>query len=869
MPQSRMRCVSRVALRGPSMHDPTHFIERTWLQELGLRVQLGHPPGVVCPYRQAAAHDFVLYDLSGVHELSVDFCGCQTGDSPPTERQIQLLRACWWPATITAPNTCATFRTLRLFQTLNCLGKLTVYNFLRGLEKCKNHDGLDKPPDRLKLFMHIWQKRVKRGHCVDGVRGTKQGELALAGQFIYFLFLAQDTNFRLSNRSVSSEAADPIMGDGSGYFVKRYGEDGYNAHIAKHVDEAEISNCSGFKAMFQANAKRTKAYETRITKGLQTTGVGGVTCSRHNMWRTNGIGDLQCGERQCNMDFVLLSTLIAFQLLWLIRMQLKLAPSNVWWKVPNFHLPDHGKRCHSPYSFHWMPGAGRSHGETIEQNWAFSNGAVGSTRLMGPGARQATLEDVFGFHNYDRLLAMRESASVVARLAVAMIEGAVHKAILDVFTKGLEEENPEQVKKWRALVEKWESKQHKAGATSPFEAQEEVRTLRDIQLEIAKEELMRTETSDEVEREHSPGSFISMGLEIEETQRKLTVDVRALKDPTATQMLGFTKRRTALLKRIHKFRQIQDWYMPALRNVLSDAHRRMYDGEGEKLAEATRLFMPSGIKDGHIRARVCMMREGEATEALAEVQSGLHTRMMANRYKLRNYTGQGLLRIHSAKIRYRYARAALLALRGHGHWEERLRVLADDDKAQNELWAEIGGAIIEGGVAHAAGVAGGEGSHSLSWIWYSAGLTGGPESVNNVHFEEALRVEWCKALARSSRNNEEVRLLREEMRRTIAYGEAVAREWERLMAEELPGASAEVTEGRRAYVAEHAATEHTRCANLEKRWAGILAKADAYLNSDIAAGGTESVTVEVDLEDELDPEEEEVRLEGEEDGSLL
>jgi hypothetical protein len=48
-------------------------------------------------------------------------------------------------------------------------------------------------------------------------------------------------------------------------------------------------------------------------------------------------------------------------------------------------------------------------GEGVEQNWAFSNGTAGSTRLMGPGSRQATLEDVFGFHNYDHLLAMRKS----------------------------------------------------------------------------------------------------------------------------------------------------------------------------------------------------------------------------------------------------------------------------------------------------------------------------------------------------------------------------------------------------------------------------------------------------------------------------
>jgi hypothetical protein len=45
-----------------------------------------------------------------------------------------------------------------------------------------------------------------------------------------------------------------------------------------------------------------------------------------------------------------------------------------------------------------------------------------------------------------------------------------------------------------------------------------VTTLRDIQLAITKEELMRTETGDEVERDHSLGTFISMGLEIEEAQ---------------------------------------------------------------------------------------------------------------------------------------------------------------------------------------------------------------------------------------------------------------------------------------------------------------------------------------------------------------
>jgi hypothetical protein len=56
--------------------------KRTWLKELRLRVQLNHPPGVVCPYRFAAASDFVLYDASGVHELNVNFCGCTLRSEP-------------------------------------------------------------------------------------------------------------------------------------------------------------------------------------------------------------------------------------------------------------------------------------------------------------------------------------------------------------------------------------------------------------------------------------------------------------------------------------------------------------------------------------------------------------------------------------------------------------------------------------------------------------------------------------------------------------------------------------------------------------------------------------------------------------------
>ncbi|KAJ6462735.1 hypothetical protein C8R47DRAFT_992910 [Mycena vitilis] len=920
--------------------DGRRFVrDRRWLQKLGLRVQLGHRPGVVCTFRHAAPHDFVLYDINGVHEINVDFCGCLRPDGTPVPRNIQLLRACWWPGTVLAPKTCATFRVLRLFHIMNCLGKLSAYDFIRSLEMCTNHNGLDKPPDRRKPFMHImrqWRevkrmKRARRGHDAGGVRGTKKGELVLvcracpqpywnlpAGwedvpqfyRFLYFLFLAQDANFRLSNRNVSSEEADPIWGDGMGYFCTREGDDGYKAHIAKHVNEVELSNCSGFQAMFLANTKRIK--------GLRTTGIAGVTCSRHNMWRPNGMGDLQVGERQCNMDFLLLSAVDMMILKALIvsydiacqyaihfwgrmmefpeAMRLKINRWDLWWKVPNFHLPPHKPKCHCAYSFHWMFGAGMTHGEGVEQNWSFSNGAAASTRLMGPGSRHATLEDIFAFHNYDRQLAMHRV--LPKRLAVNIKEGYRHKVAFDAFSKGLEEARPEQVQAWKEWVERWEATQHTDSTDCPHELTESVTTMRDIQLLIATEEFVCTDDGVEIEQEHTPGSMITMALDIEETQRLLDIDVRALKEPSVNQRLGFTKRRTAVLKSIHRFRQVQAVYMPSVRGVLSAEMKQEFDGNGEQKPEATRLFLPSQIADERLRGTACAVglpriemlnREGEAIEALEAVRNGLRIRTMTNRYKLRNYTGQGGMtrgqgilrqinvRIHNAKLRYRYARAAYLVLAGHGDWEERLRVLEDDDvralneraltteeKAQNRHWAELGGAVIEGGIARAATLASGEGSHTLSWIWYNAGVAA--EGDDQLH--EALRVEWCKAYARTRRYSEEIRLLREEMRRTIEYGYTLIGVWEHLgaAAANLPDAEAELTEGRIAYAEEQAFTERETCTKLEKAWMGILSKADAYLDGETELGADQVMVEALEAGDELDEEDEEARLEGEEDG---
>ncbi|KAJ7289884.1 hypothetical protein C8J57DRAFT_1629137, partial [Mycena rebaudengoi] len=217
------------------------------------------------------------------------------------------------------------------------------------------------------------------------------------------------------------------------------------------------------------------------------------------------------------------------------------------------------------------------------------------------------------------------------------------------------------------------------------------------------------------------------------------------------------------------------------------------------------------------------LREGEALDALEELRQGLRTRTMTNRFRIRNATGQcaltrgqGILRqiavrVHKAKLRYCYARNALVRLRGHtGGWEKMLKVLRDEDvralgegaltveeaAGAEQLWRL--GAVIEGRVAVAGAVAAGETNNTLSWIWYNIkkGKDGEPDEND---FIEALRVEWCKGFSRVQRWREDVVLVEEEMKWTIASGHFLAGAWEMRATARTEEVDAELKEGLVAY----------------------------------------------------------------------
>ncbi|KAJ7609635.1 hypothetical protein FB45DRAFT_1038733 [Roridomyces roridus] len=101
--------------------DGTNFFERHTLKALGLRVQLGHHTNARCSAPHAAHGAFVVLYDNGIHEVAVDFCGCerqaQAGSRVPQvlHHHLQLLRYGWYPSTDIRPRTCATFTALDRF----------------------------------------------------------------------------------------------------------------------------------------------------------------------------------------------------------------------------------------------------------------------------------------------------------------------------------------------------------------------------------------------------------------------------------------------------------------------------------------------------------------------------------------------------------------------------------------------------------------------------------------------------------------------------------------------------------------------------------------------------------------------------------
>jgi hypothetical protein len=178
-----------------------HF-ERTSLQDVGLVVQLGHEDGQPCVCPEEGPKGFTVVSTNGIHKVSVMYCGCHHAGGG-SAKNIQLLRASWFPATIIRPRTAFTFDVLEAFHLLNLQGKTSAYDYYLSLVHRTDNTGTQDVKvsstqfymwislssiqdcyeqffDAERLWRHlILAKRAARGHDPEGIEATLPGDCAV------------------------------------------------------------------------------------------------------------------------------------------------------------------------------------------------------------------------------------------------------------------------------------------------------------------------------------------------------------------------------------------------------------------------------------------------------------------------------------------------------------------------------------------------------------------------------------------------------------------------------------------------------------------------------------------------------------------
>ncbi|KAG1726729.1 uncharacterized protein EDB91DRAFT_1061499 [Suillus paluster] len=678
-------------------------------------------------------------------------------------------------------------------------------------------------------------KRSGRGHDPSGIDGTAEGECAVLcpacphpgknlpadwkdapRQWLYGLFLAIDANFCLKCKAVSNDNVDPSLSRGWGYFME---EEAYKGFLHSSADSIqEKSTCSSHTAVNMA--------DTKSNHGLAITGLGTVDCAHHNMKRPNAVGDLQKGERYINMDYLFFSTLrhtildtlnISYDIacqwhkkLWHcmsafpLSMHLSHTVKTVSFFVPKFHLPAHIEQCQTSFSFNFKSRVGRTNGEAPEHGWANINPVASSTKEMGPGAQQETLDDYFGDSNWKKVVGL--GVTMLRKMKDALPEQENHCEAFEDLNDGLRGEYGATLEQWREQVEAWE---HDAAQPNPFEQKAESITMASVRLELAREDQvdLQTGTYLALHKDCTPSVLISTGLELEEQQWRMKADRAGLGvHATDNQEGKMLQRSNTLQWRIDAWAKMQELYMlflTALRASESSVSNNV-----AAAPESIKLCLPSHISrtvpcDTRLQAIEWKLRYGQAHNALCSLHLNLRAQTAILKYKDRHLCGQGAntqaqntlkaieARIEAAASTYEHAHKSLIVLAPRVNQTQ---------------------------------------SGTIPWKVGSSSFL----LPSQAHGQSDMQIEWCKARAQAMRWAEDVELLKEEMRRVLQFFEWDAQRWdERSLGNALQDTDTDKRKGQTVYAKRQAVLRRILVESFKTSWADTLALVNTFKDMDL------------------------------------
>ncbi|KAJ7711510.1 hypothetical protein B0H16DRAFT_1480294 [Mycena metata] len=394
---------------------------------------------------------------------------------------------------------------------------------------------------------------------------------------------------------------------------------------------------------------------------------------------------------------------------------------------------------------------------------------------MAAGARHNAMEDKIDHHNFEKNI---KQGTILPR-----------KLILAINERDRRVEAFKEVRKqWQQKINAWKEDRTKPNPYLIAGGRDGKPSGAAIHLLLTQDEAQEESTGEAKLHGSSVTSFIVAGLQLEEAQQRIKREAHGRTLLQADQQQRVQDMHVAFFSKLGRWRKLQAVYM-------SSAVRQLEEEEGTRdpklpppSAEDVKLYLPSGLRqadraDGYYKGLPVMegkLREGQLRDSLRVLRSRLHAKRHLLNYRDKSVVGQWAAmqaytligrieeRVDAMSTKYRRSRSALIALRGSVACEKFHKLKSSDVQLDEECEVDIKARKKLGNMGskfRRQGPALSSKNKTFSWIWTGGGGPGEDE----VELHESVRVEWSKAKARNQRWEEEVELLREEMKRVLRF----------------------------------------------------------------------------------------------------
>ncbi|KAF8870835.1 hypothetical protein CPB84DRAFT_1692745 [Gymnopilus junonius] len=744
-------------------------------------------------------------------------------------------------------------------------------------------------------------------------------------KFLFMMIMCMDANFRLKNQLVSNYSQDPGLGVGWAYLVPRQAYESYVLSRASDEDISTCVGFQALakaNSKFSVGLRYTGvgAVVCGRSEMIFPSGVG-------NLQKGECYANMDYIFSSVLQYVLVLLVLISYDITcqWFTNLfsridnhwpdSIKPRPNTTLVPaIPKLHEPMHEQKDHQVYSLNLIKGVGFSDCECPERVWAPHNALSNSTKTQGPGSHQDVLDDHFGFWNWLKYIGLGSTLLRRYKAAVAQcnLQQEGHRGL----TASLD---PDLVQKWETMCQDWEADSFPKKAANPYHLDDAYMSEAQIKKELAEEEERRIAEGGVSLHETLVAGFIQMGLDLEEVQRRLkrlNATVASKISTTLGDERSITEERNSLRVRLRAWEKLLPIYIPGLLQYEtnlsrssatsqkgekgSDKPQDTPEGSSSNKPEDAVLWLPSRIP-ALVRSQVCLaglpeieeqLRGAQCMDSLQKLRRILRVKRRMIHFKNKNLHGTRSrsvidcvhLKARNAADRYRASRAAKLELAGPGKWEETFRPLNDGDirgyQDPNHLRPKAGrpGTLEDDRAAGPSTAPNtgdnqefelfnevqtrhdgtGETRRTLSWIWLTI-----PSNDSEEDKDDILRVEWAKSRARAARATEEVMLLKEEMRRVLAFLEWKSRWWQDRQCT-WTGLEKSMAEGVQAFALRQSSLQSQLAAHFRKLWKAPLedSKKEASNDSHTMPASQKDTSDDNDDDDDDDDDDADEQLEG-------